>query len=110
MYIKALFHGANKKRSHEMLKTQKMLFSRGKHHWLGDGAYLFEEDFYAFKWIRDMFEECHHRFPSDKKELLQYYSILQVDVTVPEDRILDRKSTRLNSSHVAISYAVFCLK
>src|SRR5437660_5593029 len=25
-------------------------------------------------------------------------------------RIEDRKSTRLNSSHVAISYAVFCLK
>src|SRR5439155_25854682 len=25
-------------------------------------------------------------------------------------RIGDRKSTRLNSSHVAISYAVFCLK
>src|SRR5690625_6223841 len=25
-------------------------------------------------------------------------------------RIQDRKSTRLNSSHVAISYAVFCLK
>src|SRR5690625_6178708 len=25
-------------------------------------------------------------------------------------RIVDRKSTRLNSSHVAISYAVFCLK
>src|SRR5437660_8815514 len=27
--------------------------------------------------------------------------------TAPE---IDRKSTRLNSSHVAISYAVFCLK
>src|SRR5690625_5326044 len=27
---------------------------------------------------------------------------------LPED--IDRKSTRLNSSHVAISYAVFCLK
>src|SRR5207253_6209195 len=26
------------------------------------------------------------------------------------DRVKDRKSTRLNSSHVAISYAVFCLK
>src|SRR5437868_9421963 len=25
-------------------------------------------------------------------------------------RLLDRKSTRLNSSHVSISYAVFCLK
>src|SRR5690625_5852024 len=26
------------------------------------------------------------------------------------DPVVDRKSTRLNSSHVAISYAVFCLK
>src|SRR2546426_8591092 len=26
------------------------------------------------------------------------------------ERILDRKSTRLNSSHLVISYAVFCLK
>src|SRR5258708_27222663 len=26
------------------------------------------------------------------------------------DQILDRKSTRLNSSHQIISYAVFCLK
>src|SRR5690625_5845370 len=27
----------------------------------------------------------------------------------PFQKVLDRKSTRLNSSHVAISYAVFCL-
>src|SRR5690349_22902074 len=26
------------------------------------------------------------------------------------DSLIDRKSTRLNSSHVEISYAVFCLK
>src|SRR5256885_13128200 len=26
------------------------------------------------------------------------------------DRVADRKSTRLNSSHLVISYAVFCLK
>src|SRR5699024_3387576 len=26
------------------------------------------------------------------------------------NKVLDRKSTRLNSSHVSISYAVFCLK
>src|SRR3712207_6874361 len=29
---------------------------------------------------------------------------------VGRDRRLDRKSTRLNSSHANISYAVFCLK
>src|SRR5438067_6211683 len=28
----------------------------------------------------------------------------------PQTRDQDRKSTRLNSSHVSISYAVFCLK
>src|SRR5690606_40544044 len=28
----------------------------------------------------------------------------------PKDATSDRKSTRLNSSHVKISYAVFCLK
>src|SRR3712207_7661754 len=28
----------------------------------------------------------------------------------PGDLLLDRKSTRLNSSHANISYAVFCLK
>ena len=26
------------------------------------------------------------------------------------ERLVDRKSTRLNSSHLGISYAVFCLK
>src|SRR5690625_5536079 len=29
---------------------------------------------------------------------------------VSPGQVTDRKSTRLNSSHVAISYAVFCLK
>src|SRR2546426_6195375 len=31
-------------------------------------------------------------------------------VEVAEDAEQDRKSTRLNSSHLVISYAVFCLK
>src|SRR5690606_40515080 len=33
-----------------------------------------------------------------------------VGVPVGEVVLVDRKSTRLNSSHVKISYAVFCLK
>src|SRR2546426_7860121 len=31
-------------------------------------------------------------------------------VAAPRSSPLDRKSTRLNSSHLVISYAVFCLK
>src|SRR5207302_3234688 len=36
--------------------------------------------------------------------------VLGRKVTVIRIRCKDRKSTRLNSSHVKISYAVFCLK
>src|SRR5256885_10173164 len=33
-----------------------------------------------------------------------------IDGEIVDDRAIDRKSTRLNSSHLVISYAVFCLK
>src|SRR5438874_3937643 len=36
---------------------------------------------------------------------LEFYEQRKIDIGA-----LDRKSTRLNSSHVEISYAVFCLK
>src|SRR3989442_9557782 len=53
--------------------------------------------------------------PPELTRLLQkHYARLYSDgfVKEPHDLIdyLDRKSTRLNSSHVRISYAVFCLK
>src|SRR5699024_11938573 len=38
------------------------------------------------------------------------YGINKVSGELLCDYYLDRKSTRLNSSHVSISYAVFCLK
>src|SRR5947209_15994993 len=34
----------------------------------------------------------------------------RLSLPAPEGRVEDRKSTRLNSSHANISYAVFCLK
>src|SRR5256885_9970489 len=34
----------------------------------------------------------------------------RINLTDDADSIADRKSTRLNSSHLVISYAVFCLK
>src|SRR5438874_7248845 len=42
----------------------------------------------------------------DTEELLHHFAAAANAVTV----VGDRKSTRLNSSHVEISYAVFCLK
>src|SRR5690625_6689255 len=50
----------------------------------------------------------------DHKKMLERTDIDLVSVCTPPythaDISIDRKSTRLNSSHVAISYAVFCLK
>src|SRR5688572_32745782 len=43
---------------------------------------------------------------ADKPET-QDQTVVAID---KNDRYLDRKSTRLNSSHSQISYAVFCLK
>src|SRR3712207_8341384 len=36
--------------------------------------------------------------------------VYAVTDAVPRDKLRDRKSTRLNSSHANISYAAFCLK
>src|SRR5438128_6880117 len=42
------------------------------------------------------------------------HNLKNVDLEIPRDALIvftgDRKSTRLNSSHGSISYAVFCLK
>src|SRR5690625_2074574 len=46
----------------------------------------------------------------DLEETKTSRKILKKDKEVNRIYKIDRKSTRLNSSHVAISYAVFCLK
>src|SRR6266511_4881778 len=44
------------------------------------------------------------------RSLLEHYLLLMLMCRGHKYFRLDRKSTRLNSSHVKISYAVFCLK
>src|SRR5690242_20957167 len=44
-------------------------------------------------------------------QVLAFTATVQAAATKPRDSLEeDRKSTRLNSSHMSISYAVFCLK
>src|SRR3712207_8141066 len=43
-------------------------------------------------------------------ELVEMLEHLAAIVVASADERIDRKSTRLNSSHANISYAVFCLK
>src|SRR5690606_40266692 len=46
----------------------------------------------------------------DRQTHARQTAVLAMGFTLKQDCSLDRKSTRLNSSHVKSSYAVFCLK
>src|SRR3712207_8655442 len=50
----------------------------------------------------------HH--PGPGRKVLAVLEQLRDDLVARDEREGDRKSTRLNSSHANISYAVFCLK
>src|SRR3712207_7346131 len=50
--------------------------------------------------VNEVFEDYHYKV---KREI-------NTETLTFTERELDRKSTRLNSSHANISYAVFCLK
>src|SRR3712207_7611048 len=60
-------------------------------------------------------ERCHVHLSTIKYRLRRICALLDCDLADADVRFdltlaLDRKSTRLNSSHANISYAVFCLK
>src|SRR5699024_12491407 len=73
-----------------------------------------------FKFVRDHVSEgieAKQTFPAPAQLLAELYRPENIEATQAvyssEDGLVndvDRKSTRLNSSHVSISYAVFCLK
>src|SRR5690606_40301912 len=49
-------------------------------------------------------------YPFNLLDKLDNFEIKENDILMSLTGNVDRKSTRLNSSHVKISYAVFCLK
>src|SRR5699024_12071645 len=66
--------------------------------------------------IRNMSEEVNQNHAGLMQQLLQELGReiqsldRQLSTIAQNNNQSDRKSTRLNSSHVSISYAVFCLK
>src|SRR5690625_1082103 len=78
---------------------------------------------YLLKQLQTLRETAKRNFSSEITQFVlkgvnETYSRERETVTIPlpkkltkeQKNWLDRKSTRLNSSHVAISYAVFCLQ
>src|SRR5690625_3013160 len=72
--------------------------------------------------LEEFYSRMHHVFGVERKDCINMYGMTELSTQFYDagnDKLpsvkfgphwIDRKSTRLNSSHVAISYAVFCLK
>ncbi|MHC1685037.1 MAG: hypothetical protein AB6733_19215 [Clostridiaceae bacterium] len=94
MYNEYLYHGTEINRGNRMLKSKAMEESTGDRHWLGDGSYFYEDDFYAFKWIRDMFKRKFKHNYKTINELVENYSIIIAEMNVPKERIFNLDNPR----------------
>src|SRR3712207_9473252 len=69
--------------------------------------YFPEPDLVPIAITREMVDAAHAALPELPTQRAERY---ERDFALSADNAQDRKSTRLNSSHANISYAVFCLK
>jgi hypothetical protein len=82
------YHGTTQKNARQILENKVMLPSRGSDHWLGDGVYFFEDDFYAYKWI---VQQCSKIYKEDYSEkiLIKEYQIFEVYLNIETERVFD---------------------
>src|SRR5690554_1127851 len=94
---------------------QPIFWSRGNG-WVMGGLVRVLQDLPADYPERPFYEKLYNEMANRVLELQQEDGLWRASLLDPESYpgssklALDRKSTRLNSSHVRISYAVFCLK
>lgn len=75
MLAEYIYHGTYRARGEKILKERRMEASIGDSHWLGDGSYFFVEDFFAYKWIIDMYRS-HYKKDCEDDSLLENYLII----------------------------------
>src|SRR5215510_726877 len=96
---------------HREAETALLAAYRGgriPHAWLIGGAQGIGKATLAYRMAR--FVLTHRQAHSPAVQRAQTLAVDPDDHVARQVAAGDRKSTRLNSSHVAISYAVFCLK
>src|SRR5690625_6146339 len=86
-----------------VLLTSTLIYTHNGHSWLLFIILLFAPDISIVGYLQN------NRTGAILYNLFHTYS-LPLLLGIAAFILGDRKSTRLNSSHVAISYAVFCLK
>src|SRR5437660_1637188 len=100
-------------------KVQELAEESQKHH---EEIVILSERFEALKIKQEDVRKSLNQLRGEYKDTDEKYQVVRKSIDLAEkmsqrqkeethkQNLKDRKSTRLNSSHVAISYAVFCLK
>src|SRR5256885_10234994 len=100
----ALRYGRTILREESLRLAPRLLMDSPRHEFLTRAAFSLDQDGQrACGGFRDEVMDAAHAFGRTD-------DTVGALVTVERRRDRDRKSTRLNSSHLVISYAVFCLK
>lgn len=95
MSVFIAYHGTKKKAAESILHDNEFKFSISHspsdanyyNLWLGDGFYLFEYDFYAFKWMVDDLKEKNDS--SAIKKFEKNCCILSISVNYQQDRVFN---------------------
>lgn len=87
-YNENLYHGTSAEAVGDIIKEKNMKSSLGEKHWLGDGVYFFEEDFYAFKWILDSYSN-QEKIKFNENNFINNFSILEGEIKTKKIRVFD---------------------
>src|SRR5688572_31374969 len=77
---------------------------------------LFRSELSYRDYLEALYEMAEEGIPTQQARLAEWLGVSPASVSeamkrlIERGMVVDRKSTRLNSSHSQISYAVFCLK
>src|SRR5690625_6751144 len=97
-----------------ILMSNQIEYSKVLLAWIGlDIDVNSENESSLLKLLVHLSEEAVYKLVDEDKDVIFNMNSVYIKLLENENSIIDikdRKSTRLNSSHVAISYAVFCLK
>ena len=89
MWKEEFYHGTRKKSANSILISNCFYPTTGDRHWLGDGIYFYEEDFYAYNWLVYDFKKKFDKEVLDKDKIIHNYSILSVNLDINPERIFN---------------------
>ena len=104
-----LYHGTNRKRGQNFIKNQSMEASIGEKHWLGDGIYLFEDDFWAYWWIRELYKDKYldQVYPDIYQLYLEkHYQVLIIKVNILKNRIFNLNNSKHKLEFIKVMKAI----